>query len=612
MNYILSLLAPFLLAFSLMTLSVPDVHAQTPTPHEEPTAATNSLPDVSEQVEEGFWTYNKRKSAVRMSGMTIGALTGAVVLTAAGTAAGGFTGALIEGEDGDGLLIFTGGVFGLIGGFNLGLFGGGALGLILAEKAFDARHSPRECKDLCVSRDPEHDSFIDFHSFLRVSTMTKIKKKASSRPVTKNSLAPDLDAYLDEMAAEAAGRPLSESLAAGSPFSQLIGRFVELAYQHEMDEHLGYAPHARRLDGEPARTNARNGSSQKTLKTSHGHVEVSVPRDRDSSFEPRVVAKHRRVTEEIEARVLALYAAGMSTRDLREQIAQMYSVEIDGDFVSRLLDGLEPELVAWRNRALEPIYPIVFIDAVHLKVRHDSGVEPTAVYIASGYGESGRMGMLGVWMAPQGETSESASFWHRALVEMRGRGMEDALIVCADGLTGLEEAVGAAYPRARFQPCVVHMVRASLRQVSYKERSAIAAGLRAIYKAPSYEAAGLALQKFAKEWGHRHPGVVAQWEANLPRLLNLWDYGKGLRRLVYTTNPIENTNRQVRKVTKTKGSFPNVGSALRLVTLVLRDVDAKAQGKKSARHDWIRILAELHIHFSDRLPKQWGYRFLTT
>ena len=436
--------------------------------------------------------------------------------------------------------------------------------------------------------------------------------KPRRRPVTPNSLSPELDAYLDTLAAQAAGRPLSESLAAGSPFAQLVGRFVELAYQHEMDEHLGYPAHARNPDGAPQRTNARNGSSSKTLKTSHGPIEVRVPRDRDSSFEPRVVPKHQRVTDEVETRVLALYAKGMSTRELREQIAALYNLDVDADFVTRLLDKVEPELVEWRSRPLERLYPIVFIDAIHLKVRHSHGVDPTAVYLVSGYGESGRMGVLGVYMAPEGQTAESASFWHQVLVELQRRGADDLLMVCADGLTGLEQAVSAAYPKARFQPCVVHMVRASMRQVSQKERGRLGAALREIYQAPSFEAAGQAVVKLEQEWGAKHPGVVRQWKSDLGRLENLWSYGKALRKLVYTTNPIENTNRQVRKVVKTKGAMPSVRSALTLVTMVLRDVDVKAQAKKNPRPDWVAILSELHIHFPDRLPKDWGFRFLET
>lgn len=434
------------------------------------------------------------------------------------------------------------------------------------------------------------------------------KKTPRTLPKTQNSFPEPLEHYINQLAIQAAGKPLSESLLPGTDLTRLLGRFVELAYQQEMTQHLGYEPHARASPEQP-RHNARNGSSKKTLKTTHGEVDIQVPRDRQASFEPRIVPKHKSLSGELERRIISMYSHGMSTRDIQEHLGQLYSLETDTDLVSRLLDKIEPELIAWRNRPLEPVYPVVFVDAIHQNVRHAHGVHPTAIYVVSAYDESGRYSLLGVHMAPEGTTSESASFWHQVLITLQKRGLQDILILAADGLTGLEEAVGAVYPTTRFQPCVVHMVRASLKTVSYRARRDVAQDLRRMYQAPSYEAAQQTLEELEQSWEGKHPLVVKKWRINLPRLQNLWSYGEGLRKMVYTTNALENTNRQLRKQLKTRSSMPNVTSALRLVTLVAQDVNKKSLSKR-ARRDWSQIVAELHIHFGERLPTDWGYRHM--
>ncbi len=443
--------------------------------------------------------------------------------------------------------------------------------------------------------------------------MTKIKKK-SQHPKTENSLPEPLEDYLYELAQQAAGKPLSESLTPDAPLKQMISRFVELAYEAEMDEHLGYERHERtdgEDDGATRRKNTRNGSYSKTLKTSHGASRVNVPRDRQSTFEPQIVPKGSGITDDVEARIVSMYAKGMTTRDIEDHVSELYGIGASPMLVSRVVEKLDPELKAWRNRPLEPIYPIVFIDALHLKVRHTHGVCPTATYQVCGYNESGHLEILGLYIAPETNgTSESASFWHQVLLELEGRGVKDVLIVCADGLTGLEQAVEAVFPKTRFQPCVVHLVRNTFNLVSYKDRKELAKSLRAIYQAPTYEAAEMAVEALDDEWGRQYPGVVEQWRRNLPRLANLWTYGKALRKLVYTTNPIENVHRQLRKVTENRGAMPNIGSAMRLLTLAAMRINQKEHGKARARNDWRQILCELHIHFDDRLPKEWGHRFL--
>jgi transposase-like protein len=359
------------------------------------------------------------------------------------------------------------------------------------------------------------------------------------------------------------------------------------------------------------RTNTRNGYSKKRLKTSHGTAQISIPRDREGDFAPRLVPKHRSITQTVEDRVIALYAAGLTTREIQSHVEELYHFEASEMFVSRLVERLEPELVAWRSRPLEALFAVVFVDGFHLKVRHSVGVRSTAAYLVTGYGESGERQVLGLYMADEEEgIAESASYWLKVLHDLSKRGLQQMLVVCADGLSGLEEALQAAYPQACFQPCVVHLMRNSLKTVPYAERKAVARALKTIYQAPSYEAAELALEAFGAAYGTRYRSVLTLWRAALPRLSALWNYSSALRRLVYTTNPIESLNRQLRKVVKTRGVLPSTGSALRLLTLALMRIEARPAGGKPprARPDWGRIVAELHILFKGQLPEDWGYR----
>lgn len=409
-----------------------------------------------------------------------------------------------------------------------------------------------------------------------------------------------------------AGKPLSEALTEDSPLKELIAEIVQAAFDEEMREHLGYEPHERQKASEDApeetrRRNTRNGHSRKRLKTSHGETEIEVPRDRQGSFEPHIVPKYGSITREVEDRVISMYAMGMTTRDIRDHVRELYGLKASEMFVSRIVERLEPILAEWRGRPLEAIYPIVFIDALHTKQRHAIGVASTAVYVVNGYGEAGGMDVLGLYMAQEGETTgESASFWHQVLIELEKRGVKDIMIVCADQLSGLEEAVASVFPQARFQPCIVHAMRSSLRRVPWSERKIVAREIKEIYQAPTYDRAEAALEHVRELYGRRYPAVVRQWAALLPRLSDLWNYSTPLRKLVYTINPMENVNRQIRKVTKNRGVFPNRESALRLLTLVLMRIDQK--NKKRVRPVWTRIVQELAIHFPDRLPENWGLR----
>lgn len=432
------------------------------------------------------------------------------------------------------------------------------------------------------------------------------KQTSKKRRTSRNAFPEPVEELLRQIAKQAAGKPLHEALKEGMPLAQLIGRIAEMGLDEELTEHLGFEPHHKQKQGR--RPNSRNGYSQKTLTTEYGQVDIDVPRDRRGEFEPQLVGKYARASSELEARALSMYVGGMSTRDIQEHVRKLYHLDVSESFVSRLVERIEPELLAWRNRPLESLWAIVFVDAIHLKVRQPSGVESTALYTVAGYSESGQREVLGLYMAPPEQSvGESASFWHQVFIELQGRGVQDILILCADGLSGLPQAAELVWPRVRFQPCVVHMVRNSLRRMAWNHRKGLAVALRRIYQAPTYALACAALEELEAEFGKTAPAVVAQWRRELPRLENLWSYGPALRKLVYTTNPIEALHRKVRQAVKTRGSFPNANSALRLVTMVLKEMD---EGKRPVRNDWRKILYELPIHFGERLPPDWGLLYV--
>lgn len=421
----------------------------------------------------------------------------------------------------------------------------------------------------------------------------------------------DVREHVASLLSGAVGRPLSGG--ADSPMAAAMGAIVEHMLAAEFDEHVGHRRHERiePTEEQPAtrRDNPRNGYARKTLKSSVGSASINVPRDRNGSFTPKVLPKNQSFTDELAARIVAMYAAGMTTRDLARQVSELYGVSVSDDFISDVVARIEPELKAWRSRPLEPVYAIVYIDALHLKIRHSNGVRATACYIASGYSESGVHQVLGVWIAPSEHSSghgESASYWYGVLNDLRNRGIEDVLFLASDDLTGIDEAIATSFVDAVHIPCVVHQIRNSLKQVGARARREVAAALKPIYGASTLEAAQLALADLEATYGTRYPALVQQWQRLLPRLEVLWQYSKELRRMLYTTNPQENINRQVRKVTKNRGVMPTIDSALRLLTLALRAIDERAAAR--ARPDWPAILRELHANFAARLPKYWGDR----
>lgn len=448
----------------------------------------------------------------------------------------------------------------------------------------------------------------------QLSGTPKTEKRPPGREVKGMWMPTELADLLEQRAAEAAGRPLQSGQ--GSPLADVVGKFIELSMDAEMREHLGYPPHEKlkaEPDGPSKRANTRNGHSSKKLKTSYGTTEIQQPRDRDGSFEPTIVQRYKGLSPEIEPRIIALYACGMTTEEVAAHMRELYHTSMSKSAVSRIIEAIEPELRQWRNRPLESLAAVLYVDAVHMKVRHSHGVRSTAIYIASAYLESGHLEVVGAWIAPSDDGvshGEATSFWFEALNDLRNRGLQTVLFACSDGLNGLQEALRTVWPMAEVYPCIVHAVRASLRYVTHKQRKEVAAALRAIYTAPSYQLAEAALEELDQRYAQRYPTVVRQWRELLPHLQSLWALSQSLRTIVYTTNPLENINRQLRKVTKNRGVMPSTESALRLSSLVLRTINDRTH-RRQVRPDWPTILNELHARFSNYLPAEWGHRLRT-
>ncbi|WP_425102646.1 IS256 family transposase [Burkholderia ambifaria] len=372
---------------------------------------------------------------------------------------------------------------------------------------------------------------------------------------------------------------------------------IERAMGAEMNLHLGYPP------GQPkplGQANERNGASGKTVITDRGPVRVEVPRDRDSSFEPILIPKHERRFTGFDERIIAMYARGMSVREIQGFLAEHYGTEVSPDFISSVTDGVMAEALSWQNRPLEPMYPVVFFDALRVKIRDDGVVSNKAVYLALGIQADGQRDVLGLWI----KQTEGAKFWLKVFNELKTRGCQDILIAVVDGLKGLTEAISAAYPRTTVQTCIVHLIRNSLEYASYKDRKALAAALRPIYAAASEEAARQALQDFADgPWGEKSPTIVQSWQRAWEHVIPFFVFPPEIRRVVYTTNAIESLNMQLRKIIKTRGHFPNDEAAIKLLWLALRNLLAKTV---RAAFDWKSAMNQFAILFGERFMQARG------
>ena len=380
-------------------------------------------------------------------------------------------------------------------------------------------------------------------------------------------------------------------LGPGGMLHRLKGALMERMLEAEMSAHLGYEPNEAEGRGSG---NSRNGHSAKTVQTETGPVEIRVPRDRKGSFEPQVVPKHRRRLEGFDDKVLALYARGMSTRDIQGHLRELYGTDVSTDLISRVTDAVIDEVKDWQLRPLEAVYPIVYLDALFVSVRDGGTVAKKAVYIALGMGLDGTREVLGFWI----EATESARMWLSILTDLKNRGVEDIFFVCCDGLTGLPQAIETAFPKAVVQTCIVHMIRASLRHVAWGDRKAVVTSLKPIYAAETEEAAQRALATFEERWRPKYPAIGKQWRTRWNEIVPFLAYPAEVRRALYTTNIIESLNAQLRKVLRPKGHFPTDEAVTKILFLALRR--AKLNWKSPIF--WRQTLAHFSVMFGDRYP----------
>lgn len=372
---------------------------------------------------------------------------------------------------------------------------------------------------------------------------------------------------------------------------QLTKAILERALESELTHELGYEKHTR---PDMPVGNARNGTSKKTLKTDHGELELSVPRDRASEFEPQIVKKGQRRFTGFDDKIVSMYARGMTTRDIQGHLEEIYGVEVSPELISTVTDGIMSEVREWQSRPLDALYPIVFFDAIRMKIRDEGRVMNKAAYLAIGVGMDGLKDVLGIWI----EKNEGAKFWLSVFTELRNRGLHDVLIACVDGLKGLPEAIESVFPEAEVQLCIVHMVRNSLKFVSYKDRKKIAADLKQVYRAATVEQAEEALKDFEETWDSRYPMIGKSWRDNWPRIIPFFDYPEDIRKIIYTTNAIESLNNSLRKVTKTRNSFPSDEAAIKLLYMGLKNIMKK--WTKPIRN-WSLAIHQFSIRFGERV-----------
>ena len=371
---------------------------------------------------------------------------------------------------------------------------------------------------------------------------------------------------------------------------QLTKALIERAMNAELTHHLGYEKH------DPAgynSGNSRNGTSPKTVKGEFGEIALETPRDRNGSFEPQIVPKHQTRFDGFDDKILSMYARGMTTREIQGHLQQMYGVEVSPALISDVTDAVLEEVKAWQNRPLEPVYGIVFLDALYVKMRHEGRVENRAVYVAIGVDLEGRKEVLGLWTSG----NEGAKFWLGVLTELRNRGVKDVLIACMDGLKGFPQAIESVFPEARVQLCIVHLMRASLNYVSWKERKRVAVDLKGIYRASTERQAELELTDFIAKWGDKYQAIGKLWKDNWQRVIPFFEFPPDVRRVIYTTNAVESLHRSLRKIIKTRGSFPSEEAALKLLYLALRNASAKW----NTMQHWKQALNHFQMLWGDRI-----------
>lgn len=374
----------------------------------------------------------------------------------------------------------------------------------------------------------------------------------------------------------------------------LLKRFVkavlERALNAELTHHLGYERH------DPAGNNSgnsRNGTSSKTVKGEFGELELEVPRDRTSTFEPQILPKHQTRFTGFDDKIISLYARGMTTREIEGHLKEIYGVEVSPALVSQVTEAVNEEVKRWQSRALEPIYGIVYLDALYVKMRHEGRVENRAVYVAIGVDLEGQKDVLGLWCS----ANEGAKFWLSVLTDLKNRGVKDMLIVCVDGLKGFPQAIEAVFPLAQVQLCIVHLVRASLNYVNWKERKQVAADLKPIYRAATAVEAEMNLDQFIATWGHKYKAIGKLWKENWERVIPFFEFPEEVRKVIYTTNAVEALHRGLRKIIKNRGSFPSEEAALKLLYLALQNISAKWE---TVQH-FKQALNQFEVLWGDRI-----------
>ncbi len=376
---------------------------------------------------------------------------------------------------------------------------------------------------------------------------------------------------------------------------RLTKSLLERALNAELTHHLGYEKH------DPAghnSGNSRNGNTSKTVKGEFGEMVVETPRDRNGSFEPQILGKHQTRFDGFDDKILSMYARGMTTREIQGHLQEMYGVEVSPALISEVTDAVLEEVKAWQNRPLEAIYGVVYLDALYVKMRHEGRVENRAVYVAIGIDLEGRKDVLGLWTSG----NEGAKFWLAVLTELRNRGVKDVLIACIDGLKGFPQAIETVFPDTRVQLCIVHMVRASLNYVNWKERKQVAADLKGIYRAASERQAAKELDEFVGKWGGKYQAIGKLWKDNWDRITPFFDFPVEVRRIIYTTNAVESLHMTLRKIIKTRGSFPSEEAALKLLYLALRNVIAKWETVQY----WKQALNHFEMLWGDRIKTATG------
>ena len=400
------------------------------------------------------------------------------------------------------------------------------------------------------------------------------------------------DVKLDELAQELA-KSCKTQADFNEFFKQLKRRGLEAVLAGELTTHLGYDKHVR--TDEPKK-NTRNGYSAKTVQTAQGDLTLSIPRDRDSSFEPQIIEKHQLRFDGIDEKIISFYARGLSTRDIQSELEEIYGTTISATLISNVTDAVLADVRAWQNRALDSLYPVIYLDCLVVKVKSEKGIINKAVYLALGINVEGQKELLGMWISQ----NEGAKFWLNVLTELKNRGLEDILIACVDGLTGFPEAIETVYPRTKVQLCIVHKIRQSLTYVSWKDRKILATDLKTIYGAKTVAEAESMLEAFSLKWDSHYPTISASWRRDWERVIPFFDYPADIRRAVYTTNAIESLNMTLRKVIKNKRVFPSDEAVFKILYLAIERISKKWT---MPIHNWKSAMNRFMIEFSDRVAE---------